>query len=496
MLTVLFFTGTASAVCCDADLDDDGDVDFWDYIILSPCMVPGNPQTPECDVNCDGRVNMLDAAIVECFLAPNGGPQCCENCGSCCLEGQYCAPSFETECLQAGGAYQGDNTVCPEANAGLISEPGGSVFIHYIGPPSECPVTRSGAPPTRDCPPGGVTLDVWVSDPDNTSCHNFGVAGSPAIPADFFGPGSEPFTGQVCLSGVPSGHPEFPDADTVIRRIGSDIDRCTLTGAPTYQVEIVALSLVSVAPITVIVNGQPENWNVAVDLSAVPAPLGNVNATRTHCNGGIYSSNLNVQPRFTFTKVGNPGEVRVLDTGLEGIPYVALTPGSDHQWAIDIPPGIEGANYCTTFHPGYANETVSDCDCNTNDIRDVCDIENGTSQDVNGNGFPDECEGPVAVEPTGPARMEFMLGPAIPNPTMSSTTLMFNLNRDQHVTVTIHDVRGRVVKTVVDEVKIHGGHLVKWDGRDETGNEVAPSIYYAKLVAEEGVRTTRIVIVK
>ncbi|TWT45199.1 hypothetical protein RAS1_16210 [Phycisphaerae bacterium RAS1] len=36
-------------------------------------------------------------------------------------------------------------------------------------------------------------------------------------------------------------------------------------------------------------------------------------------------------------------------------------------------------------------------DCNANGIFDPLDISNGTSQDVNSNGVPDECEGPVTV---------------------------------------------------------------------------------------------------
>ena len=31
-------------------------------------------------------------------------------------------------------------------------------------------------------------------------------------------------------------------------------------------------------------------------------------------------------------------------------------------------------------------------DCNENDVIDICDIVNGTSPDLNGNGIPDECE--------------------------------------------------------------------------------------------------------
>ena len=39
-------------------------------------------------------------------------------------------------------------------------------------------------------------------------------------------------------------------------------------------------------------------------------------------------------------------------------------------------------------------------DCNKNDVLDLCDIANGTSDDDNHNGIPDECELPT--DPVGP----------------------------------------------------------------------------------------------
>ena len=68
-------------------------------------------------------------------------------------------------------------------------------------------------------------------------CQTFGVTGSPAIPADFFCPdsnptcGSDPFVGQLCLEGVALGDPNFGDADTLIERLSDPFDRCALPGS-------------------------------------------------------------------------------------------------------------------------------------------------------------------------------------------------------------------------------------------------------------------------
>lgn len=157
----------------------------------------------------------------------------------------------------------------------------------------------------------------------SASSIDFGVGGSnPAIPADFFGPGSDPFVGQVELLGDPIDPPTLGITSTLVQRSGTPVWPDDPVGTEgTVDLEIVELSLVSSEPITVTYNGgqDPEQWDGAVELSEVPAPMGSLTATKTHDNGGTFDTILPVQPKFTFTKVSDPSEVRVLDTGLEAI---------------------------------------------------------------------------------------------------------------------------------------------------------------------------------
>ena len=63
-------------------------------------------------------------------------------------------------------------------------------------------------------------------------------------------------------------------------------------------------------------------------------------------------------------------------------------------WVHDLGLGYQvDAPFVSCFNPGISDDfPTTDCDCNVNNIRDKCDIENGTSQDNNDNGIPDECE--------------------------------------------------------------------------------------------------------
>ena len=114
------------------------------------------------------------------------------------------------------------------------------------------------------------------------NCENFGAPGACPIPADFFGPGSDPFSDSVCFRGEPLGVVfglDFGEADTLVCRSADPFDRCELPSPNpvTVPIEICALNLVSCAPVTVTFNGgqNPEEWDVRVELSSnVPQPGG------------------------------------------------------------------------------------------------------------------------------------------------------------------------------------------------------------------------------
>ncbi len=242
---------------------------------------------------------------------------------------------------------------------------------------------------------------------DHPMCHHFGDAYfpySPPIPADFFGTGSDaygsPIAQEVCLRGEPLGQTPYgyyEVADTLIRRellLGDPFDRCESPSGEsrTVDIEIVALNLKSSAPITVTYNGgqNPEQWDVAVDLSEVaPAYQSTLTAYKTHCNGGTYDTELYVQARFTFTKVSDPGEVRYLDTGLEGLDAIPLAQNVDN-WVADVDPNmsLESEWWCTDFHPGIEDRNpTTDCDCNGNGMPDTCET------DTDADGVINDCDG-------------------------------------------------------------------------------------------------------
>jgi flagellar hook assembly protein FlgD len=64
------------------------------------------------------------------------------------------------------------------------------------------------------------------------------------------------------------------------------------------------------------------------------------------------------------------------------------------------------------------------------------------------------------------------------------------------VQVGIHDVAGRIVRTIDAGVRPAGAHELTWDGRDDAGVPVAPGVYLARLAAGGAAAVTRVVMLR
>lgn len=83
---------------------------------------------------------------------------------------------------------------------------------------------------------------------------------------------------------------------------------------------------------------------------------------------------------------------------------------------------------------------------------------------------------------------------ARPNPFHASTVIPFTLSRVTRVRLEVVDVAGRVVQTLVDGAMEPGAHSAVWRGSGTGGRRLPPGVYHARLHTEDGVRSTRLVL--
>ncbi|NNE44909.1 MAG: T9SS type A sorting domain-containing protein [Gemmatimonadetes bacterium] len=81
-----------------------------------------------------------------------------------------------------------------------------------------------------------------------------------------------------------------------------------------------------------------------------------------------------------------------------------------------------------------------------------------------------------------------------PNPVSGTTIIRLELPVRIPAVLTVFDIAGRRVKTLMDGPADAGEHSVSWDRRDFTGEPVPPGIYFYRLEAA-GIDETRKMVV-
>ena len=92
----------------------------------------------------------------------------------------------------------------------------------------------------------------------------------------------------------------------------------------------------------------------------------------------------------------------------------------------------------------------------------------------------------TAVEESGENTVPatFGLDQNYPNPFNPTTQIRYQLPVASEVTVQILNLRGQVVRTLVQGREAAGVHVLTWDGRDEAGNNLASGVYLYRLQAK------------
>jgi subtilisin-like proprotein convertase family protein len=85
---------------------------------------------------------------------------------------------------------------------------------------------------------------------------------------------------------------------------------------------------------------------------------------------------------------------------------------------------------------------------------------------------------------------------AVPNPFNPRTTIRYDIMRTEPVRLDIFDLRGRLVRTLVDEEKPAGRYEAVWDGRDQQDRGVASGTYLYRLQTGGQVQDRKMLLIR
>jgi flagellar hook assembly protein FlgD len=83
-----------------------------------------------------------------------------------------------------------------------------------------------------------------------------------------------------------------------------------------------------------------------------------------------------------------------------------------------------------------------------------------------------------------------------PNPFVNETYISYQLPRETHANLSVYDMLGRRIMTLINKRQLAGTYTVRWNGRDENENTVASGIYFYRLTTNDFHATQKMLILR
>ncbi len=155
----------------------------------------------------------------------------------------------------------------------------------------------------------------------------------------------------------------------------------------------------------------------------------------------------------------------------EGQVYINLTtPVASGNWNITVT-GLNIGDYITA--------TTTDMNFNTSEFCQNYVVVTGIEENQEVH-VPDQ----------------FQVSESRPNPFTQTTSIEYAVPKESKVDLSIFDVSGRLVVTLVDGMRMPGSYTVQWRGYDTEGRRVSPGVYVCILNAGEFNAVRKIVFAK
>lgn len=213
--------------------------------------------------------------------------------------------------------------------------------------------------------------------------------------------------------------------------------------------------------------------------------------------GEIQSFSLNVPPGAS-----------VLDFTLDWNKHWGEYPTNDLDLVIEDPNGetfIDGASLDSpervTFEEPAAGEWVVEVVGMTiwqkpdDSFRLYASVDLGglkLAGEVASTEFDEAGNSEIQLIPT-----DFVINQNYPNPFNPDTQINYGLPKASRVTLNIYNLRGQLVRTLVDEMKPAGFYTAQWDAKDSEGNLVSSGAYFYRIQAgNEFVKTNKMTLLK
>jgi len=83
-----------------------------------------------------------------------------------------------------------------------------------------------------------------------------------------------------------------------------------------------------------------------------------------------------------------------------------------------------------------------------------------------------------------------------PNPFNPQTAIVYDIAKAGQVSLSIYNVLGQKIRTLVDGLQNASRHTVQWDGKDDNGAQVTSGIYFYRIHAQGFTQVKQMLLLK
>ena len=145
---------------------------------------------------------------------------------------------------------------------------------------------------------------------------------------------------------------------------------------------------------------------------------------------------------------------------------------------------------------GDPNNSMLACTLPTGYVTDTTDCDDTNpnifpgAQEILFNGLDDNCDGYIDEFGTGLAEVNSSSFFTIfPNPATNQTTIQFTLPHSSHVSVSVFDLSGKKLNTLIDEELQQGDLSLQLNT-----TQYSKGIYFVRMISIDGIHTEKLII--
>jgi len=169
-----------------------------------------------------------------------------------------------------------------------------------------------------------------------------------------------------------------------------------------------------------------------------------------------------------------------------------------HSRTVSVLSNIGGGSFQApvTYEVGSGPWGIFSCDFDGDDYDDLV-VTNRYSDNV--SILLNRTGGPLDVENHQDDYLlpdKHYLGQNYPNPFNPTTTIEYKIPARSHVTISVYNILGEKIKTIINDIMPTGTHIIAWDGRNDKGEMVATGIYFYQIKAGDFTKSRKMLLLK